>query len=301
MTDPRNKNIKVFVSDRLVAREDARVSVFDSVVQGGDAVWEGLRVYRGRLAALDEHLRRLQDSARALAFANVPATEEIRSRLFETLIANDMRDDAHVRLTLTRGEKVTSGMNPRFNQSGCTLIILAEWKPPVYSDEGIRVVTASTRRNTPSCLDSKIHHNNLLNNILASIEANVAGVDSAVMLDMQGFISETNDTNLFLVRNDVLLTPHADSCLPGITRQMIIDIGRREGIPVRERNLSLTELYTADEAFTTGTMGELTPVLEADGRVIGTGAGPLTKRLQRLHREYAYATGSPVPFDGHAD
>jgi len=301
MTDPRNKNIKVFVGDRLVAREDARVSVFDSVVQGGDAVWEGLRIYRGRIAALDQHLRRLQDSAKALAFANAPGTEEIRSRLFETLIANDMRDDAHVRLTLTRGEKVTSGMNPRFNQSGCTLIILAEWKPPVYSDEGIRVVTASTRRNTPSCLDSKIHHNNLLNNILASIEANVAGVDSAVMLDMQGFLSETNDTNLFLVRDGALLTPHADSCLPGITRQMIIDIGRREGIPVRERNLSLTELYTADEVFTTGTMGELTPVLEADGRLIGTGAGPLTKRLQRLHREYAYATGSPVPFDGDAD
>jgi branched-chain amino acid aminotransferase group I len=301
MTDPRNKNIKVFVGDRLVAREDARVSVFDSVVQGGDAVWEGLRIYRGRIAALDQHLRRLQDSAKALAFANAPGTEEIRSRLFETLIANDMRDDAHVRLTLTRGEKVTSGMNPRFNQSGCTLIILAEWKPPVYSDEGIRVVTASTRRNTPSCLDSKIHHNNLLNNILASIEANVAGVDSAVMLDMQGFLSETNDTNLFLVRDGTLLTPHADSCLPGITRQMIIDIGRREGIPVRERNLSLTELYTADEVFTTGTMGELTPVLEADGRLIGTGAGPLTKRLQRLHREFAYATGSPVPFDGDAD
>ena len=301
MTDPRNKNIKVFVGDRLVAREDARVSVFDSVVQGGDAVWEGLRIYRGRIAALDQHLRRLQDSAKALAFANAPGTEEIRSRLFETLIANDMRDDAHVRLTLTRGEKVTSGMNPRFNQSGCTLIILAEWKPPVYSDEGIRVVTASTRRNTPSCLDSKIHHNNLLNNILASIEANVAGVDSAVMLDMQGFLSETNDTNLFLARDGALLTPHADSCLPGITRQMIIDIGRREGIPVRERNLSLTELYTADEVFTTGTMGELTPVLEADGRLIGTGAGQLTKRLQRLHREYAYATGSPVPFDGDAD
>lgn len=297
MTDPRNKAIKVFVGDRLVAREEARVSVFDSVVQGGDAVWEGLRVYRGRIAALDQHLARLQDSAKALAFANAPGTDEIQSRLFQTLVANDMRDDAHVRLTLTRGEKTTSGMNPRFNQSGCTLIVLAEWKPPVYSDEGIRAITASTRRNTPSCLDSKIHHNNLLNNILASIEANVAGVDCAVMLDVQGFISETNDTNLFLVRDGTLLTPHADSCLPGITRQMIIDIGRREGIPVLERNLSVTELYTATEVFTTGTMGELTPVLEADGRVIGSGAGPLTQRLQHLHREYAYATGTPVPFE----
>ncbi len=297
MTDPRNAQIQVFVGDRLVPRDEARVSVFDSVVQGGDAVWEGLRVYRGRIAALDEHLRRLQDSAKALAFEQVPSSEEIRDRVFETLIANDMRDDAHVRLTLTRGEKITSGMNPRFNQSGCTLIVLAEWKAPVYSDDGIRVVTASTRRNTPSCLDSKIHHNNLLNNILASIEANVAGVDSAVMLDLQGFLSETNDTNLFLVRDGAVLTPHADSCLPGLTRQMILDICRRDGIPAIERNLSITELYSADEAFTSGTMGELTPILEADGRTIGDGTvGNVTKALQDKHREYAFAHGTHVPY-----
>lgn len=208
-----------------------------------------------------------------------------------------MRDHVHIRLTLTRGEKVTSGMNPRFNQSGCTLIVLAEWKPPVYSDDGIRVITASTRRNTPECLDSKIHHNNLLNNILASIEANVAGADAAVMLDVNGFISETNDTNIFLVSHGQILTPHADSCLPGLTRKMILRICGDEEIPAFERNLSLTELYTADEAFTTGTMGELTPILEADGRTIGDGAsGPMTKRLQGLHRSFAYEHGSPLPF-----
>ncbi len=293
--DPRNKNLQVFVGDGLKPRDEARVSVFDSVVQGGDAVWEGLRVYNGRIAALDEHLRRLGDSARALAFEQVPDEATIRSALFDTLKANDMTDGAHVRLTLTRGEKLTSGMNPRFNQSGCTLIVLAEWKPPVYTDDGIRVVTASTRRNTPSCLDSKIHHNNLLNNILASIEANVAGVDSAVMLDMQGFISETNDTNLFIVRDGEVMTPHADSCLPGLTRQMILTLCERNGIPALERNLSLTELYTADEAFTTGTMGELTPILEADGRVVGDGArGAITERLQQLHRAYAYEHGTPI-------
>ena len=293
--DPRNKNLQVFVGDGLKPRDEARVSVFDSVVQGGDAVWEGLRVYNGRIAALDEHLRRLGDSAKALAFEQVPDEATIRSALFDTLKANDMTDGAHVRLTLTRGEKVTSGMNPRFNQSGCTLIVLAEWKPPVYTDDGIRVVTASTRRNTPSCLDSKIHHNNLLNNILASIEANVAGVDSAVMLDMQGFISETNDTNLFIVRDGEVMTPHADSCLPGLTRQMILTLCERNGIPALERNLSLTELYTADEAFTTGTMGELTPILEADGRVVGDGArGAITERLQQLHRAFAYEHGTPI-------
>ena len=295
--DPRNQDILVYVNGEMKSRAEARVSVFDSVVQGGDAVWEGLRVYRGRIAAFSAHLARLQNSARALAFADVPSVQEIRAAVFETLRANDMRDGAHIRLTLTRGEKITSGMNPRLNQSGCSLIVLAEWKPPVYSDEGIRVISASTRRNTPSCLDSKIHHNNLLNNILASIEANVAGADSAVMLDLNGFVSETNDTNIFMVRGGTVCTPHADACLPGLTRQMVLDICHEQGIPAVERNLSLTELYTADEAFTSGTMGELTPILEADGRTIGTGEpGELTRRLQTLHREVAWRDGEEVPF-----
>ena len=295
--DPRNDNILVNVNGALLPRSEARISVFDSVVQGGDAVWEGLRVYQGRIAAFSGHLQRMQNSAKALAFSNVPTSDEVRAAVFETLRANDMRDEAHIRLTLTRGEKVTSGMNPRFNQSGCTLIVLAEWKPPVYSNAGIRVITASTRRNTPSCLDSKIHHNNLLNNILASIEANVAGVDSAIMLDLYGFVSETNDTNLFIVREGTVITPHADACLPGLTRQMVLDICGENGIPAIERNVSLTELYTADEVFTSGTMGELTPVLEADGRTIGSGSvGDTTTRLQSLHREVAIRDGEEIPF-----
>jgi len=297
LPDPRNAEILVHVGGQLKPRAEASVSVFDSVVQGGDAVWEGLRVYDGRIAELDGHLDRLQNSAKTLAFADIPSSTEVRAAIFETLEANGMRDDAHIRLTLTRGEKTTSGMNPRFNQSGCTLIVLAEWKPPVYSDDGIHVITASTRRNTPECLDSKIHHNNLLNNILASIEANVAGVDAAVMLDVNGFISETNDTNIFLVKSDQVLTPHADSCLPGLTRSMILRICDDQEIEAVERNLSLTELYTADEAFTSGTMGELTPVLKADGRTIGGGsAGDMTKRLQKLHRKYAYEYGAALPF-----
>ena len=273
------------INGRLQPRDEAGISPFDSAVQGGDAVWEGLRVYRGRIAALDAHLQRLQNSAKALAFDGVPSSSEIRDAVFRTLEANGMRDETHIRLTLSRGEKVTSGMNPRLNRSGCTLIVLAEWKPPVYPDEGIRVITASTRRNTPQCLDSKIHHNNLLNNILAAIEANVAGVDSAIMLDIQGFVSETNDTNLFIVKNGEVLTPHADSCLPGLTRQMVLDICAGNGIRVCERNLSLTELYTADEVFTSGTMGELTPVLEADGPRLQLGClhAP-AKRRQQVQR-----------------
>ena len=297
LPDPRNEDIVVHVNGSLVPRAEARVSVFDSVVQGGDAVWEGLRVYRGRIAALGGHLDRLQNSAKTLAFENVPESDAIRRAIFETLEANGMTDEAHIRLTLTRGEKVTSGMNPRFNQSGCSLIVLAEWKPPVYSDTGIRAITASVRRNTPQCLDSKIHHNNLLNNILACIEANVAGADTAIMLDIQGFVSETNDTNLFIVKDDRLLTPFADACLPGLTRQMILDIAAEEAIDAQEKNISLTELYTADECLTTGTMGELTPVLEADGRTIGDGRpGPMTRRLQSLHREFAYEHGEKLPF-----
>jgi branched-chain amino acid aminotransferase group I len=294
--DPRNADILVYVNGHIVPRTEAKVSVFDSVVQGGDAVWEGLRVYKGRIAALDGHLQRLQNSAKALAFESVPSSDDIRAAIFSTLHANGMTDEAHIRLTLTRGEKITSGMNPRFNQSGCSLIVLAEWKPPVYSDDGITVITSSIRRNTTQCLDSKIHHGNLLNNILASIEANVANVDAAVMLDINGFISETNDTNIFLVRGATLLTPFADSCLPGLTRQMILDIAELEGMAAQEKNLSMTELYTADEVFTTGTMGELTPILMADGRTIGDGnCGPMTKQLQELHRQYAFQNGVELP------
>ncbi len=266
-------------------------------MQGGDAVWEGLRVYKGRIAALNEHLIRLQNSAKALAFDSIPSSDDIRKAIFSTLEANGMWDETHIRLTLTRGEKVTSGMNPKLNQKGCTLIVLAEWKPPVYSNTGITVITSSIRRNSPQHLDSKIHHNNLLNNILAVIEANTANVDSAVMLDAYGFISETNDTNIFLVRENVILTPTTDSCLPGLTRQMILGLAAKEGIHTQEKNLSLTDLYSADEVFTSGTMGEITPILKADGRDIGKGqAGVITKRIQKLHSSFAYKTGEPVPF-----
>lgn len=295
--DYRNKDIFVFIDGQLVHRNDAKISVFDSAVQGGDAVWEGLRVYKGRIAALDDHLLRLQHSAKTLAFEKIPSNQEIKNAIFKTLEKNNMWDESHIRLTLTRGKKTTSGMNPKLNQFGCTLIVLAEWKPPIYDNIGINVITSSIRRNTPQCLDSKIHHNNLLNNILAMIEANVAGVDSAVMLDVHGFISETNDTNIFIVRGGSLITPFADSCLPGLTRAMILEIASTEAIIASEKNLSITDLYTADEAFTTGTMGELTPILKADGRIIGNGkAGPLTKKMQQLHRDFAYENGNDLPF-----
>lgn len=295
LPDPRNAEILVHVDGQLVPRDEARISVFDSVVQGGDAVWEGLRVYDGKVFALDRHLDRLFDSAHALRFEGVPSREEVRAAVVETLTANDMYDSAHVRLTLTRGPKVTSGMSPSFNRGGCSLIVLAEWKPPVFESSGIRLISSSIRRNSPSTLDSKIHHNNLLNNILAKIEADAAGVDDALMLDLQGFVAETNATNIFFVRRGTVVTPSADSCLPGITRGIVIELCIEAGLPLEERNVSASEAYTADEAFTTGTMGELAPVLEIDARTIGDGSvGSITRKLQDLFAERARSEGEPL-------
>jgi len=258
--DPRNKDIQVWVGDRLYAREDAKVSVFDSVVQGGDAVWEGL--YPEGIFLLDRHLNRLYESAKALAFVDIPTEATIREALAETLKANNMTRDTHIRLTLTRGTKITSGMDPRLNQSGSCLIILPEWKPPVYdNDHGIKVITSTIRRNNPSFLDSKIHHNNLLNNIQAKIQANVAGVDAAL------------STNIFIVKNGAVHTPTAEACLHGITRGMIIQICQEQSIQIMERNISLTELYNADQVFCSGTMGELTPITHIDGRRIENRSG----------------------------
>lgn len=272
--DERNQNIKVFIKDRLYDREDAKVSVFDSTVQGGDGVWEGLRRHKEGILHLSHHLKRMRDSAKALAFTDIPDEDFIRSAIKETLEANDMHDEVHIRLTLSRGMKITSGMDPRLNQDGACLIVLAEWKPFVYDNEsGMKVITSTQRRNGPQFLDSKIHHNNLLNNILAKIQANVAGVDAAIMLDERGFIAELNDTNIFMLEAGKLITPRATACLPGITRRFVMDTAREIGVEVKEVDISLAEFYASDFAFATGTMGGLTPIREADGRMIGSEAG----------------------------
>lgn len=293
--DPRNENTLVYVNG-LMPRKDAKVSVLDSVVQGGDAVWEGLRVYKGKVYQLEEHLDRLLNSAHILRFANIPSKTEIRNAIFGTLKANGMEDGVHIRLTLTRGLKSTSGMNPDLNIYGCTLIVLAEFKGFVYGEDGLKLITSSIRRNAPAFLDSKIHHNNLLNNILAKIEANYAGADDAVMLDQHGFASETNATNLFTVKNEVLYTPFADACLPGLTRKRVLEIADELQIPAKEKNLSMAELYTADEVFTTGTMGALSWVKEIDGRLIGSGEkGALVTKLQTYYLETVDELAVAIP------
>lgn len=295
--DKRNREIKVFIGGKLYPREEAKVSVFDSSVQGGDAVWEGLRIYKGNIFCFDRHFKRLQESAKSLMFSDVPSFEYVRDAVFDTLKANDMYDGVHIRLTLTRGEKLTSGMDPRLNTKGSCLIVLAEWKNPVYDNQkGIKLFTSGIRRNSPSFLDSKIHHNNLLNNILAKIQANIAGADDALMLDDNGFVAETNATNLFMSKEGILFTPEADACLPGITRGLVLEIASVAGIKTIIKNISLTDFYNADEVFTTGTMGELTPVYEIDGRSIeNKSRSEILKMLKVEYDKMKYSLGEKIP------
>ncbi|GGM84745.1 aminotransferase class IV [Dactylosporangium sucinum] len=290
--DERNADLRYWVNGTLRHRDEPGISPFDSVVQGGDAVWEGLRLYDGGIYGLGAHLARLRRSAVALGFAAIPGDGEIVAALTETLRANDMRDGVHVRLTLTRGVKVTSGMDPRLNRAGCTLIVLAEHKAPVYDTGGLTLVTSSVRRPGPDVLDPKIHHNNLLNSILAKMEANVAGADDALMLDARGFVAETNATHLFAVGGDTLVTPRAVACPEGITRDTVLRIAP---YPVEVRDVTQVEMYTADEVFCTGTMGEIAGVTRIDGRPIGTGeVGPVTRKIAELYREHARANATSV-------
>ena len=267
--NPKNENIFIHVGGKLLPRKKAKVSVFDSIVQNGDGVWEGLRVYPEGIVCYDKHLTRLQEGAHALGYEGVPTKEEIKIAIKETLDANGMNDDTHIRLTLTRGEKVTSGMDSRLNQSGCCLIVLAEWKKKVYDfSKGIRAISSSIRRSIPAFLDSKIHHNNMLSLVIAKMHANIAGFDAAVMLDERGFVAELNDTNLFMTKNNKVYTPFPHACLPGITRGTFMELLKENNIEIEERDLTLVEFINADLVFATGTNGEITPVTEMEGREI---------------------------------
>jgi branched-chain amino acid aminotransferase len=291
----KNRDLIVNINGRLVHRDQAGISPFDSAVQGGDAVWEGLRLYDGKIFRLQEHLERLRHSALALAFREIPPAERLVAEIARTLAANQMRDGVHIRLTLTRGVKVTSGMDPRLNQAGPTIIVLAEHKPPVYGRTGLSLITSSVRRFPPDCMDPKIHHCNLIQSILAKIEANVAGADDALMLDTRGFVAETNATHLFVVEGGMVRTSRTVACPEGITRSVVLEICRADKIPHEITDLSLTEVYRADEVFCTGTMGELAAVTVVDGRTIGKGQpGSMTKRLTELFVERTKAEGVPV-------
>jgi branched-chain amino acid aminotransferase len=300
--DERNRDLIVNINGQLVHRDKAGISPFDSAVQGGDAVWEGLRLYHGRIFKLHEHLDRLERSARALSFAKIPPREKIIEEIKRTLAANKMRDGVHIRLTLTRGMKITSGMDPRLNQSGPTLIVLAEHKAPVYAKTGLTLITSRIRRPPPEVLDARIHHANLLNSILAKIEANNAGADDALMLDTHGCVAETNATHIFIVRNSDksrasgdLATSRCLACPEGITRATVIEICAAEKIRCIETDLSVVDVYSANEIFCTGTMGELAAVTKIDSRQIGDGKiGVMTKRLSDLYAKRTASEGVQV-------
>lgn len=293
--DVRNKDLQININGELFHRDVAGISPFDSVVQGGDGVWEGLRLYEGRIFKLEEHLNRLRHSAQAMAFVDIPSNETLTAEITKTLAANNMHDGVHIRLTLTRGKKITSGMDPRLNQDGNTLIVLAEFKDAVYVTSGLSLATSSIRRFTPDTLDPKIHSCNLIQSIMAKIEAIAAGADDALMLDSRGFIAETNATHLFFVKDGYVCTSRAIACPEGVTRQCVIDLCHEHGVDIRIKDCSLMELYRADECFCTGTMGELACVTSIDGRTIGSGTmGPMTQQITDLFKSLVAGSGTQV-------
>jgi branched-chain amino acid aminotransferase len=293
--DERNKDIQVFINGRIVHREEAGVSPFDSAVQNGDAVWEGLRLYNRRIFRLDQHLDRLYRSAEMLRYEGMPERSEVIGALRQVLRANEMTDGVHIRLTISRGLKYTSGLDPRINTRGCSLIILPEFKPPVYGAKGVRLVTVGQRRPFADVLDQTIHSCNQLTSILAKLEATDAGADDALMLDTLGNLAETNATHLFLVRNGGVRTPTTKACPTGITRATILELCEHHGISAEVRDIQEEEIHQADEMFCTGTMGEIVPVTQVDGTVFQEGGrGPVTSRLSELYQKLTRTEGEAL-------
>lgn len=284
--DPRNEDLLIWINGALVPKDQAVVSVYDSGFMMGDGIWEGLRLYDGRWAFLDDHIDRLFEGCRAIDLNPGITREQIIAALTETAAANGMTTDAHARLMVTRGRKVRPFQDPKLAQSGPTVVIIMEHSVPVdRSGQGIRLATVPNIRGMPMAQDAKLNSHSKLNCILACIAAQKAGADEALMLDPHGFVSTTNGCNFFIVRRGELWTSTGDYCMNGITRQAVIDVARADGITVRERNFSLVEVYSADEAFLTGTFGAQTPVSDIDGRRIGDGgAGPVTRRIRDLYK-----------------
>jgi branched-chain amino acid aminotransferase len=288
--------LQVFLNDRLVPRDQAVVSVWDSGFQSGDAVYEGIRVYDGKVFRLKEHVERLFRCAHAIGIEMTKTREEVIEAVLSTVRENHFTNNVHIRMTVSRGDKPKTGMDPRLaNRVPPTFVVIAEPKEPTFPASGIRIITSSVRRTPAQCLDSKLHTCNQLGQILAKAEANHANADEALMLDVNGFVAETNSANFFIVRENKVLTSTKDACLPGITRGFVIDLAKQAGYDTRETNISLGEVYMADEAFVVGTICEVVPVLEVDGRIIGDGSpGPVTLRLREAYIDVAKSAGVPI-------
>ena len=290
-----NKDLIVYINGKLVHRDEAGVSPFDSSVQNGDACWEGLRLYNGKIFKLEEHLERLFKSAEMLRYQGLPTREEITDALRQTLEANNMHDGVHVRLTLSRGIKYTSGLDPRINTQGCSLIILAEHKAPVYNTAGLRLATVNQRRPFADVLDQRIHSSNQLTSILAKLEANDAGADDALMLDTLGNLAETNATHVFLVKDGTIHTSTTKACPTGITRDTIIKVCKKEAIPLEIRDIPEAEIHESDEIFCTGTMGEIVAVTQVDDTLYNGGEpGTMTLRLASIYGEMTASEGYAI-------
>ncbi|MFT5066332.1 MAG: branched-chain amino acid aminotransferase [Yoonia sp.] len=283
--DIRNQSILIYVDGKIVPRDQAVVSVYDSGFMLGDGVWEGLRLYNGKWAFLDEHMDRLFEAAKAIDLDIRMDRDGVLSALLDTQKANDMSDNAHARMMITRGVKVLPFQHPSLSQSGPTFVIIMEHSQPKIP-RPITLATVPHLRGLPMTQDPKLNSHSKLNCILACIAAQKAGADEALMLDVHGFVNTTNACNFFIVRKGAVWTSTGDYCMNGITRQKVIDLCRANDIPVFERNFSLVDTYGADEAFLTGTFGAQTPVSSLDGRVIGTGElGPITTRIRGLYKD----------------
>ena len=282
--DIRNESILIYVNGRIVPKKDALVSVYDSGFMLGDGVWEGIRLYDGKWAFIAEHMDRLYEAAKAIDLDIGMTPDQMISAVLETQKANGMHTDAHCRLMVTRGVKTRPFQNPRLSQQGPTVAIIMEHSRPKIP-RPITLATVPHLRGLPMTQDPKLNSHSKLNCILACIAAQKAGADEALMLDVHGFVNTTNACNFFIVRKGAVWTSTGDYCMNGITRQKVIDLCREDGIPVYERNFSLVDTYSADEAFLTGTFGAQTPVGSIDGRQIGTGQmGPMTQHLRDLYK-----------------
>ncbi|GAA0853780.1 aminotransferase class IV [Aliiglaciecola litoralis] len=280
--DPRNDSILININGELFPRNEAKISVFDSGFILGDGVWEGLRLHHGKLAFVEQHMKRLYDGAKALDLDIGLAKTELIERIMATCQANQMHDGVHIRLMVTRGVKATPYQDPRVTISAATIVIIAEFKTPLApSEAGVTLFTTHVRRGYPDVQDPKLNTHSKLNCIFACIQAAKAGVDEALMLDPHGFVATCNSTHFFIVTQDEVWTSSGDYCLDGITRRNVINLCKQHGIVVREKNFTLSDVYAADEAFITGTFAGLTPVSEIDGRKIGTGDNSKTKILQQ--------------------
>jgi branched-chain amino acid aminotransferase len=288
IVDPRNENVKIYINGEFHSRENAQISVFDSGFLVGDGIWEGLRLHNGKFAFLQKHLDRLFAGASAIHLNIGLDKEELINALRETVEINEMTDDVHVRIMITRGNKKTPSQHPSNVVGGPNIVIIAEHKvaDPSISQEGITLFTVTVRRPPPDTLDQRLNCHSKLHEVIALIQAIEAGADEALMLDPTGAVATCNATNFFIIKNDEVWTSTGEYCLNGITRELIIEIARNNGMKAFEKPFSLTDVYSANEAFVTGTFGGLTPVTQIDGRTIADGKiGNTTMRLQNLYKE----------------